>query len=639
MSEFNPDQYLSGEGFDPDQYLSSKQKENYLGSGVIEPVRAVASSIGRDIVGGLGGLVQSVNPFAEAGAGAKFVEDLRAGAFKPETPEGKENLSLFGELVQKGVDIVNFPISGLMGLSDLISGEGIDKAVDTIKKTQEEGFGKTLGDRAFEENGDPLNATIGAVFPDFVMSLTGGRALSKAPQFVEDVAKNIPDAISTGLDVTKKATAPVVQGVKDISKGVFEFQTPTRQKIAKLLAEGSEDVSTAGFKLAPSAETSTGIQAFFESNGPKAIPDNLERSAIKQGFDPGVISAIKNISPLDRKKLISMVDNMEKGKKNKRFAQLNRPSDIAGDTLMDTFRQVTTANARAGEQIERVSKSLQGKDVDFTPAIDAFLSDLSGLGVTLSATNKPNFKMSDIEGVAPAERLVTQVINRMKSIENPDGLALHKLKRFIDEQVSFGKAGEGLTGRTEGVLKKLRRNIDKALDDKFPEYNKVNTVYSETIGAIDSLQGAIGKKIDLTSPNSEKAMGTILRRLMGNQVSRVSLMDSIQELDRASKAFGGGDLPKIEGAVPLELSGGSDLLTQILFFDELDRVFGPVARTSFQGQIDQALKQGVNAATTKAGAIDLGLEALGKGIDKAKGINEAGAFEAIKKLLNKENEQ
>ena len=84
MPEFNPDSYLAGTEFNPDQYLSET-------SGITEPIHAVASSVGREIVGGIAGLAQSLNPFAEEGAGAAMVEEFRKGAFKPETPEGQEN--------------------------------------------------------------------------------------------------------------------------------------------------------------------------------------------------------------------------------------------------------------------------------------------------------------------------------------------------------------------------------------------------------------------------------------------------------------------------------------------------------------------------------------------------------------------
>jgi hypothetical protein len=76
-----------------------------------------------------------------------------------------------------------------------------------------------------------------------------------------------------------------------------------------------------------------------------------------------------------------------------------------------------------------------------------------------------------------------------------------------------------------------------------------------------------------------------------------------------------------------------DLVTQALFADELDSVFGPTARTSFQGQIDQALKRGVSAATTTGGAADAAIGVIGKAAEKARGINQENAFKSIKELL------
>jgi len=72
-----------------------------------------------------------------------------------------------------------------------------------------------------------------------------------------------------------------------------------------------------------------------------------------------------------------------------------------------------------------------------------------------------------------------------------------------------------------------------------------------------------------------------------------------------------------------------DLLTQILFVDELDSVFGPVARTSFQGQIDQAIQQGAKGA-----ARGVVRKTAAKAKEKLLGTDEERAFAAIKRLLS-----
>jgi len=149
-------------GFD----ISTAQplQPDFTGAAIIEPALAVGSSAGRTIAGGISGIFQALNPFAEEGAGAETVRAFQEGAFQPTTEAGRQGLEILGALVQTGVDIVNFPISGLAGLGELVKGQGLDQAVQTIKSVQDKGVSTTIGQRVFEETGSPLAATIAEVF-------------------------------------------------------------------------------------------------------------------------------------------------------------------------------------------------------------------------------------------------------------------------------------------------------------------------------------------------------------------------------------------------------------------------------------------------------------------------------------------
>lgn len=494
-------------------------------------------------------------------------------------------------------------------------------------------LGPTLGESTFKATGSPLLASAAETLPTALSSATGLAGARQAATSGLSLPTGARTGAETGLTVSQAA------------EGIFNYQSPTKQRIARLIKEGSTDVETARFQLAPPGTTPppaqpTGLQQFLNIGGPKVRADAQATETIKQGFDEGVIAAIKGANPTDKKKMLDMVNIMERGKKNKRFAVTNRPSDVAGDSLLNRFRIVKSANRRAGQELDGVASGLKGQRADFNPAISQFIDDLDSIGVNIGNDVKPRFKNSDIEGVKPAERIITQLVDRMKFTKTPDAHDMHRLKRFIDEQVTFGKNSEGLAGRTESIMKNLRRNLDQTLDDTFPEYNRVNTTYAETIGAIDSLQDVAGKKMNLTGPNADKATGTLLRRLMSNAQSRVRLLDSVNDLEAVAKKHSGTGTD----IVPFGSPGGKatklekiddDLLTQVLFVDELDAVFGPVARTSFQGQIDQALKQGVRATTTRAGALDTALDVAGKTAEKVRGIDEDGAFKSIKNLLKR----
>ena len=61
--------------------------------------------------------------------------------------------------------------------------------------------------------------------------------------------------------------------------------------------------------------------------------DTQADKAIKQGFDEGVVSAVKAATPLDRKNMIKMLNIHKLGKKSAKFAATNRPADIVGQSL------------------------------------------------------------------------------------------------------------------------------------------------------------------------------------------------------------------------------------------------------------------------------------------------------------------
>ncbi len=614
-----------------------EQQPDFPGAAVIEPVRAVVSGAGRAIAGGVAGIGQAISPFAEPGAGAETVQAIQAGAFQPTTEAGQQGLETLGDLVQRGIDLANIPLSGVGGILELVSGQGIDKAVETIRAIQGQGVSRAAGERVFEATGDPLAATIAESAPTLVGELLGLKGAGAAVRGAAPTARAAGTAIAPAAEAAGRAIAPIAEAAREVGTAVFKVQSPTKQRIARLIKEGSTDVETARFRLAAPGQKApaqpTKLQDFLNVGGPRVQADTLAVGAINQGFDEGVIAAIKGASPADKAKMIQMVDIMEKGKKNARFAARFRPSDVAGDTLLARVKSIRTANRQAGKDIDRIANGLKGQQVDILGPVTEFAETLDSLGVRLVQNKKggftPDFEFSQL---SPGDRGPIKEVIRQMNIRGQggiDALDVHKMKRIIDNNVTFGKVKTGISGDAERALKSFRRSLDEALDTSFPEYNQANIKYSETIGALDSIQDVAGKKMDLSGGNADKALGTLLRRTLSNAQSRIRLIDSIDEIESVSKKHGGSSALRIEGPG----LGQDDLLTQVLFVDELDSVFGPVARTSFQGQIDQALKQGVGAVTTRAGALDAALTAAGKVAERARGINEAGAFKAIKELL------
>jgi len=330
-----------------------------------------------------------------------------------------------------------------------------------------------------------------------------------------------------------------------------------------------------------------------------------------------------------------MLDIYEKGTKDALFKGKNRPSDVIGDRIASDFNIVKKANKKAGADINKAAESLKGKQIDSLDIGQQFIDDLEDMGVSVSDDLKLDFVGSDIEGVSGAESAISNVFRRMTGGKRPDAYELHRLKRYIDEHVTYGKAGEGLKGLSERTLKSLRRNIDKKLDDNFSEYKKANDIYSETISAIDDLQSVAGKKVDLTSENANKRLGTLMRRVLSNAQSRVDVIESVGEIERVAKKY--PQQLAIEGIT--KGNRKPDLMQLAIFSDELDSRFGPTARTSLQGQFEQVANRGRSIAQAQSptmAAADAAIGAAARGIDKVKGVSNEKAFAAMRELLEAE---
>lgn len=612
--------------------------EGNLLSRVTEPARAIKTGLQSQIIGGLLGISTATNPFVPKGSGERVVEAAQQFGAKrgqPKTQAGQESLQAVGSTAQSVIDTLRLPASAVGGLIELFAGQGIDQSMETINSILNEGAGETGARRFLEvvEDSDisptlkALVATLIRVGPEaaaeFATLKGGGAAL-----------KGTEQAAVSALDTGGRAVARLPGQAVDVVKGavdeIFQVQSPVKQKLAERIASGTTDADTALFKLKNALEDGT----------PRVERDTVAREAVNQGYDQGTIAAIKGASPTDKKAMLEMLDIKERGINNRLFEAKNRPGDIAGSTMLDRYRIVFDANRKAGKELDGVAKSLKGQELDASGPVEKFLRDMDDMDIAFDPkTLEPIYTDSIIEGLPGPQRIFNGIIRRMKNTRVPDAFDVHRLKRFIDQQVSFGKSAEGLTGKADNVLKDLRRNLDQTLDGKFPEYDRVNTVYSETIGGINALQDVAGKKLNLTGRNADKAVGVLLRRLMSNAQSRERLLTAAEDLEILAKRHRGTGKEIIRfGDKGKMIKLDDDVFVQTLFADELDAVFGPSGRTSFQGQIEQvAARPGAAVPTTKEGLLRSGLASIGRFRQGLKGVNQKNAFDIMRRLL-KEND-
>ena len=365
---------------------------------------------------------------------------------------------------------------------------------------------------------------------------------------------------------------------------------------------------------------------------------------MKQGFAPDFVSMVEAANEPTKNNLARMLEKVTARKESRRMANA-RPLDVAGESYLNRIQIVQDARARAADEIDDVADSLKGQSVDVSLPVSNFAKGLERMGIGLEydpAANRVvgNYDGSDIEGLDGLVNLVNRTLKRMSDTKGPDAYDAHRLKRYIDENVSYDKSQGGLGGRIDTIIKRLRSQIDGTLDVQFPEYNRVNSTYSETTQAINDLQGIIGQKYDINDPTT---IGSQLRTLLTNYKVRPLLEKNVEEMQNLARKYSRGQ----EGIIPYEgVLGGrkmptsadieDDLMTLLMFNDELEGVFGSSARGSMQGVMDKAAdRAAVGVLSGQSGVLPL-MEAGAKwGMDKIRRIDEDRALEAMQRLLDR----
>lgn len=441
-------------------------------------------------------------------------------------------------------------------------GDFVAPAVEGLESAK-----STLGDSTLEATDSPLLATIAFTAPEAAIEIAG---------------------VLTGLGFVKRAgnRSAVKTAMADKIK-----EGTTDTKLAKYIVDGSGNL----------------------------VNDKFFKEAVKQGIDPGTIAVIKGSTRADRLKMSEMLRTLKRTRSDRIAKLKTRPSDIVGSSMMERFNFIKRINRQAGLDIDRAARKLAGEDVNLSQPVNDFANQLDNLGIKIVDKNGslvPDFKDSVL---APGERgAIKEVIRQMDRMSKKpiDALAAHKLKRIIDNNVTFGKVNKKLGRDATNALKSFRRDIDIVLDSNFPSYNKANTRYADTIEAISNFQDVAGKKTDLSGKNANKSVGTLLRRLESNAQGRIPLIDSIDEIEKVASKYGAKFQDSLDA--------------QVIFADELNSRFKPAASTSFQGEIGKETSRA--ARTSKAAFV---IEKGGALIDKALRVTDENAIKALEQLLSR----
>jgi len=312
-----------------------------------------------------------------------------------------------------------------------------------------------------------------------------------------------------------------------------------------------------------------------------------------------------------------MADLAARAKDNRRI--IERPMDIAGGTVTAPIKSLHKKILPLYSKLDKVAQSLKGKTVNRLGSLfNSIDDDILNTGATIEKS-RINFKGSDFEGVGAVGNIMNNVYRRLRGSKT--AYDLHRLKKYIDNNVDYGKSSQGLTGQAERTLKGWRRMIDQKLDTQFENYNKVNTDVSTILKELENFYGVFGKKFNVLKDFSEIKAGQVASRILSKSPNRGDILQVIQSATNQAKKFG--------------YKSDEDIINQVIFADILEKLYGTQATQGFQGQISRAiggeLMQSVKSG--KVGVGELGVKLGAEALEKVRGITPERQIEALLKLI------
>ena len=575
--------------------------------GMADAGLSFASGAANTVAGGIAGAVAT--PFAGAETGANIVNAFTNTIREPATPEGQKTLADAGVAIKSIIDQLNVPLASVGSFIEIMTGQGLDKAVETFSRVKEEGAGIVAGERVLEETGSPLLATAARITPEAIIEvvgakgLTGARGLNKGLSVDNVVDPGVAPVARQGADPIVEAVTGFAKGVKDAPIKLADYQSPKNIEIAENILAGTGDKSTAGVKLKPTGRGTNVV-----------VSDSVAKSAIKQGFDEKFVAMTKLLSPEDRAKFREMINHKFKLFNSDMYK--GRASDVVGDSLVKRYQTVRKAMKKSGQDLENIAKGLKGKTAGVKDPIAEFMQDLLDQGVTVNKKGKLDFEDSRFEANGASKKIINAIYDRVVRRPDPDALQAHNLKVYIDDQVTYGKnPTKAAQVAAQDILKKLRRGVDSRLDAKYDDYNKANITFSETKTALDKFEKAAGKSMEVDQPGAVKDLGTKMRRLTSNSANRGSLEDVIDQLDTVANKYGGDFKDSV--------------FNQAKLMNQLESMFGSDAGTSFLGQMEK----GVKVSDIPTSTVDAGVKVADAIIGKVNAKNPEKAFKALIELM------
>ena len=583
-----------------------------------EPARAIASSVGNTVAGGLLGVKESFDPRTSPGAGARAVQESRNASFQPQTIEGQKGMAAAGGMIETIANQFKVPVAVAAGIADAVfMGSSPQEATETFEDVARKGLGKTLGDNTLDATGSPLLATGAQILPEALVEIAGSKGATGAinrlrppPRtysFIDERTGLPTKAFDKALEA-KGLSADNVGDAGDL-KFLPDNTTPKQAVdliLKKKMRDGDKDDALWPYQLDKKGQVE---------------PDLLAQDAVRQGFEGADLQSIKAANPQTKAKMQNMIAVTRRRMVDSTIVE--RPTTVVGDSVMARFDYISRSASEAAVELKKIADTkLMGKSINLDDIESDFLSEMDRLYISVDRSSIPpklDFSGSDISKDLTSQKAIQDVVDLLSYDSSPNAFRAHRIKRQLDALVDYRKKDSGgLTDAGKNVIKAMRRSLNNSIRDVDADYARVNDTLSESLGAMEDLDKAVGASINLNAPQAASALGTNLRRLLSNGQTRGNLDNAVSEIDAVARNLGG--------------NFGDDVNSLMHFANTLENRFGIVAKNSFGGQVAAGAKQASRGFEgLKEAAIDKAAEAL----ERSRGINDNSAINTLHALVKR----
>lgn len=547
--------------------------ENSLGSALAQAGQEIASGASR-VAGDISQIDPirlATNPRAELsrpflrGAGAT---GRAAGAVLGGITETADDLLTGGEVGRAFAPIVESVVESAPGQATIRTLTGVDEALDNVPS-------------------DILAASELFLPPGIAIA---GRSAARR------IASNAAERSATAADSFAGATRPL----RDF------IPSRVRESVAGTV-ETVQDTVIPGRRAAGTLERA-------REAGVENIDEAVLRNATDRGFSESDSVLLSTLSGKDLDAARKMFEITEQVESNPLMTA--RAADVIGGNIVEPIRKLQSAERAAGKEVDQAAKALKGQSVNGTNIQNRIQEVLDEAGISGNPSIW-NFSGSRFEFVPEVQNRIAKTLDNVYlALQDGDALAVHNLKKAIDEAVDYAKTQEGLTGSGQMLIKSIRRAIDDELDASFPEYNAANSKFADLRDILEETETLFSgaERINAARANS------LVRSLFSNNLRRGEIESYLQRLDDYLDRYG------------IEKPG--NLVAQFRFAEALERMYGTQAITSLQGEVNKAIRGAQTAANIVRDPIRGAGELLAGSIETITGQTDAARRAFLRSLFS-----